>query len=443
MDRDDAGNITYNVSKLDAFGDENLRSVLQQSIQEPGKLTHVKQGNKNYAAILAPITAGAGLELNIGIVIPDDDIIGHVRENLKFVTLFSIGILILLMILSSLFSQTIATPMRRLADEMTKIKSFDLDSTVSINTSFLEIINMRDSFESMRGGLRNFRRYVPADLVGKLIREEIRADLGGEKQELTIFFSDIANFTSITEKMEPEQLVPDLRTYFEVASRAILENHGTIDKYIGDSVMAFWGAPVRMDNHADLACRSALFIRNNLYSLFQQWAIQGKYPFYTRMGIHTGEVVVGNLGYHERLNYTVIGDAVNVASRLEGLNKVYGTNIIVSEFTWNRCRDSLEFRLLDRVSVAGREGAFEIYELLALKDVMGNFFKQLYRYYETGLRYYFDRNWDEALKYFNAVLKRRPEDTPSKVMRERCLRFKQNPPPPEWNGIFIQQSKWH
>ncbi|MDR0599620.1 MAG: hypothetical protein LBG84_06005 [Treponema sp.] len=439
--QDSGGNTTYDISGLDAFRDESLRSVLQQLIQEPGKLTRIKQGNKNYQAILTPISAGAGLELNIGIVIPEDDITGHVRKNLKIVTLFSIGILILIMVVSGLLSSAIATPMRRLAKEMMKIKSFDLDSEVSIKTAFLEIINMRDSFESMRGGLRNFKRYVPAELVAQLVKGEINADLGGEKRELTILFSDIANFTSIAEQLKPEVLVQDLRTYFETASKAILENQGTIDKYIGDSVMAFWGAPVPMEDHADRACQSALMIRNNLYTLFQQWVIQGRSPFHTRMGIHTGEVIVGNVGYQERLNYTVLGDSVNVSSRLEGLNKVYGTTIIVSDFTRNQCQDSFEFRLLDRVAVTGRKEAFDIYELLSLKDLLGNSLKKLYQYYETGLGYYFDKKWDEGLRYFSSVLKYRPNDTPSKILLERCLRYKRNPPPPEWNGVFIQQSK--
>ncbi|MDR2536380.1 MAG: adenylate/guanylate cyclase domain-containing protein, partial [Treponema sp.] len=258
---DSHGNTTYNVSSIDAFNDEVLRSVLQRLIVKPGTLMRIKHGNEHYESILTPISVGDGLDLNIGIIIPENDIIGHVRRNLIYVTLFSIGVLILIMIFGSLLSHAIAEPMRRLAAEMMKIKSFDLDSKVYIHTNFMEIMDMRDSFENMRNGLRNFKRYVPSELVAELIGEEIDADLGGETRELTIFFSDIADFTTIAEQTDPERLVTDLCPYFEIISKSILETKGTIDKYIGDSVMAFWGAPVRRTDHAERACRSAIVIR--------------------------------------------------------------------------------------------------------------------------------------------------------------------------------------
>ncbi|MCL2180067.1 MAG: adenylate/guanylate cyclase domain-containing protein, partial [Treponema sp.] len=215
---------------------------------------------------------------------------------------------------------------------------------------------------------KNFKRYVPADLVIQLINKNIIADLGGEQQELTVFFSDIAKFTSITEKMEPEKVVQDLCVYFENISRTILANNGTIDKYIGDSVMAFWGAPVPMEDHASKACYAALTVQESLRILFEQWEHQGKIPFHTRIGIHTGNVLVGNLGYKERLNYTVMGDTVNVSSRLEGINKIYGTEIIVSDSVYKKCPDDFEFRHIDRVYLLGRFEAMDIYELIAFKD---------------------------------------------------------------------------
>jgi class 3 adenylate cyclase len=253
---------------------------------------------------------------------------------------------------------------------------------------------------------KNFKRYVPADLVIQLINKNISAVLGGEQQKLTVFFSDISKFTSIVEKMDTEKLVQDLCVYFENISKTILENKGTIDKYIGDAVMAFWGAPVSMENHAEKACYTAIIVQNNLRNLFQQWNSLGKIPFLTRIGIHTGNVLVGNLGYKERLNYTIVGDTVNVSSRLEGINKVYGTKIIVSESTYKECRDNFEFRLLDRVSLLGRSGGMNIYELISFKDKINIRKKKVYDYYEAGIRYYFAQNWSKALSYFDAIISR-------------------------------------
>jgi adenylate cyclase len=265
--------------------------------------------------------------------------------------------------------------------------------------------------------------------------------LGGEQQELTVFFSDITKFTSIVEKMNPERVVQDLCVYFESISKTILENKGTIDKYIGDAVMAFWGAPVPMEDHAEKACSTAIIVQNNLRNLFQQWNSKGKIPFLTRIGIHTGNVLVGNLGYKERLNYTIIGDSVNVSSRLEGINKIYRTKIIVSENTYEKCQNNFEFRHLDRVSLLGRSQGMNIYELISSKNDINKKLMKIYEYYEAGLRYYFDQNWLKALDHFNAVIKYRPHDTPSRLMFNRCLRYKNNPPPKEWNGVFAQTVK--
>jgi len=288
---------------------------------------------------------------------------------------------------------------------------------------------------------KNFKRYVPADLVIQLINQNITADLGGKQQELTVFFSDISKFTSIVEKMEPDRLVQDLCVYFESISKIILSNNGTIDKYIGDAVMAFWGAPVPMEDHASKACHAAITVQSNLRSLFDQWDDLGKIPFLTRIGIHTGNVLVGNLGYKERLNYTVMGDTVNVSSRLEGINKVYGTEIIVSENVYKKCSDEFEFRLLDRVSLLGRNEGTNIYELIAFKEGINKRERKINEIYETGLKYYFDQNWLEALKHFSTVIKYRHGDKPGNLMLKRCLLYRKNPPSKEWSGVFSQTEK--
>ncbi|MHC6202983.1 adenylate/guanylate cyclase domain-containing protein [Breznakiellaceae bacterium SP9] len=432
---------TYSVTSIDAFDDEAEKQLLKQAIQAGSGLHLLKYQGENYQTTISPVSIGNGLELNIGIIIPEDDIIGSVRKNLYNVTIFSIFMLVGILVLSTILSNAIAKPMRILSVEMAKIKVFNLDSEVELNTGLLEILDMRESFESMRSGLQNFKRYVPSDLVAQLINGNIVAGIGGDQRELTMFFSDIAHFTTISENMKPKDLVNDLCVYFELISKTILDNHGTIDKYIGDSVMAFWGAPVKMDDHAQKACASAILIRNNLAALFRQWDNQGKASFHTRIGIHSGEVTVGNMGYNERLNYTVIGDSVNVASRLEGANKIYGTDIMVSEDTHALCKDFFEFRLLDKLAVKGRKEGFAVYELYSVKDDIDKPLRKLFQCYENGLKYYFGRNFKEALKYFNTVLKYRPGDNPSKVMHDRCHAFLKEPPPAGWDGAYVQQIK--
>jgi adenylate cyclase len=423
------------------FPEDDVRYMLGETLKRGGGSQTVKYRGGWYRSVLAPTTIGNGLELLIGIIIPEEDIIGNVKKNLFYVTIFSVAVLGIIIVISSLFSNSIAKPMQRLSEEMAKVRNFQLDADVVIPTTLIEIINIHDAFEGMRTGLRNFKRYVPSELVAQLINEDIEAKIGGEKRELSVFFSDIANFTSISEKISPEELVQQLRLYFESVSKTILDNKGTIDKYIGDSVMAFWGAPVQSANHAEMACRSAVNIQTILHTIFRKWINTGKEPFYTRIGIHTGEVIVGNMGYEERLNYTVLGDSVNLASRLEGVNKMYGTRIIVSQGTWEQCGGLFEFRQLDKISVKGRQGGIMIYELYSEKDEIEKPLRKLFTYYEKGLEYYFNRDFSQALKYFEAVLKYRTTDGPSKVLRERCLRYKLAPPPADWDGTFVLNEK--
>jgi adenylate cyclase len=438
---DENGISAFDVRNLDMFPEEDVRYILSETLNRGGGPGTVRYSGGLYRSLLAPTTIGNGLELFIGIIIPEDDIIGNVKKNLVYVTLFSVVILVVILVISSLFSNSIAKPMQILSEEMAKIRNFQLDSDIVISTGLVEIINMHTAFEGMRTGLKNFKRYVPSDLVAQLIDKDIEAKIGGEKRELSIFFSDIVDFTSISEQISPEDLVQQLRVYFENVSKTILENKGTIDKYIGDSVMAFWGAPVQRANHAEMACRSAVNIQTILHTIFRKWSNTGKAPFYTRIGIHTGKAIVGNMGYEERLNYTVLGDSVNLASRLEGVNKIYGTRIIVSQSTWEQCGNLFEFRRLDKISVKGRREGILIYELYSEKDEIEKLLRNLFSYYERGLKYYFHRNFREALKYFNAVLKYRSTDGPSKIMRERCLHYNANPPPDDWDGTFVLTAK--
>jgi len=379
--------------------------------------------------------------MSIGIAIPENSVMGVAKRNNLIVITFSLLMIFVAILVSALLSRSITHPMRILSEEMGKIKDFELDSDRAIATVLTEINDMQASFESMKQGLKNFRKYVPADLVSELLLHDTEARLGGTQKELTVFFSDIANFTGISEKLTPEALVADLCEYFEVMSRTIQDCSGTLDKYIGDSIMAFWGAPKDMNDHAIQACMSAVLCRARLSKLRRTWENRGKLGFGTRMGINTGEVVVGNMGYENRMNFTCIGDGVNTASRLEGLNKAYRTEILVSASTWALARDAFEFRLIDRVAVKGKTKGIDVYELVSLKDDIHPDIKKLHRVYEQGLAYYFDRNWAEAQRRFMAVLKYKNDDVPARLMLGRIKAFMEKPPIEDWNGVFASHEK--
>ena len=216
----------------------------------------------------------------------------------------------------------------------------------------------------MRNSLQAFQSYIPAELVRQLIQQGEGATLGGRERTLSILFADIANFTTISENMDPEPLMLQLSDYLGMLAEKIRFNHGTVDKYLGDGVMAFWGAPVPSEQHAIHACQAALSCRKGIQEMNRSWELKGKKPFWSRIGIHTGVTLVGNLGSQSRMNYTVVGDSVNLASRLEGINKIYQTEIIVSSDTRDAVEKEFLFRPLGSVAVKGKQQEVEIYELV-------------------------------------------------------------------------------
>ncbi|MGE3536492.1 MAG: adenylate/guanylate cyclase domain-containing protein [Candidatus Tectimicrobiota bacterium] len=440
---DSRGFANYEILKANDIGDPVLSAIVDASHnrdEHMGTIHLPTDGGLLHARVI-PLVNDRGIDLRIGVIIPDDDIMGVMHRNNYFIVVFSLGMIVLAVLLSLVLSRSIARPMHQLSAEMKRIEQLDLGDSQEISTIITEIDDMQGSFDGMKTGLQNFRRYVPADLVSQLVGQKQDASLGGECRQLTILFSDIANFTAISEHLEPEVLVEDMCEYFNVISRAIRAQHGTLDKYIGDSVMAFWGAPVELTDHAYRACLAAVTAQDHLAHLFRQWENKGKTRFTTRIGIHTAEVVVGNMGYEERLNYTVIGDGVNLASRLEGLNKYYGTSTLVSQTTQALAQEHFEFRHIDRVAVKGKTAGVDVFELLALKGDLPVNVRKLMDLYEGGLLAYFQRDWKFALQHFSTVLKYRPGDGPSQVLAARCRRFIDQPPPETWNLTWERHEK--
>ena len=289
----------------------------------------------------------------------------------------------------------------------------------------------------MAAGLSAFRKYVPTDLVRMLVAEGINTQPGGDMKQVSVMFCDVAGFTGLSEKLGPK-IVQLMEPFFSATSDAIARHNGTIDKFMGDAVMAFWGAPRPDPNHAENACRAAL----DLVAAVAATGIKddAERPLRIRLGLNSGEALVGNIGSEQRLNYTAIGDVVNVASRLEGANKTYGTSILIGPATRSAAGDKVIVRELDTLAVFGRTGGLVIFELIAMADDSEGTYDWIGAY-EEGLSRYRDRRFDEAISAFEAAEKARGGDPASAVMKSRAIAFQTTPPPKEWMGVAKANTK--
>ncbi|PJA95627.1 MAG: hypothetical protein CO129_10755 [Ignavibacteriales bacterium CG_4_9_14_3_um_filter_34_10] len=305
-------------------------------------------------------------------------------------------------------------------------------------TSFY-FLNERSQKKIIKG---MFSHYVTGDLVTELLNNPEKLKLGGEKRNIAILFSDIAGFTSFSEKLSATELVNFINAYLNEMTKIVLKNKGTLDKYIGDAVMAFWGAPIELNNNEELACRTAIEMQKKLDELRAIWELPEAKQLQVRIGINCGEVVVGNIGGETRFDYTVMGDNVNLASRLEGANKQYNTFIMVGENVFNAIGDKIIVRELDNIRVKGKLKPTKVFELIGMKndEFAINKFNRLADYV-LGLDYYKSRKFNDALMKFNEVLKNIPDDGPSKVYIERCNYYINYPSADDWDNVFVMKTK--
>ena len=254
---------------------------------------------------------------------------------------------------------------------------------------------------------------------------------------MTAFFADIASFTTWSEGTEPEALVAQLNEYFSMISEIIMQNQGTVDKFEGDAIMAFWGAPLPLPNHAELACKAALECRYALEDLNKKWESEGKRKINIRVGINSGEAIIGNIGSKERFDYTAIGDTINLAARLESANKFYATQIMISE---KSLTEGFETRRLDRVRVKGKTEPIDIYELLAEKGKLPEKVVTLVGEFHQAIEYYRNGKFAEAKERFEKLLAEVGHDGPTKTYIARIEKLIANPPE-GWDGTWTFDSK--
>lgn len=283
---------------------------------------------------------------------------------------------------------------------------------------------------------RAFQHYVSPAIVQRMLNDPTRLKLGGEQYEVTVLFTDLEGFTTLAERLPPAQLGAHLGAYFKDMLDVLLPHGGTLDKLIGDSIMMYFGCPIPDAEHARNACLGALAMQRRMAALNERWRGQALPPLRTRIGINTGTVVAGNMGTDTIFNYTIIGDCVNVASRLEGVNKEYGTSTIVSQDTWSLVHDAFEMRELDWVRVKGRAAHIAIYELLAEKGQLTSVQREALRHFAQGLQLYREQRWGEAASAFQRALEANPDDSPSRRFAKRCKEY-QRQPPARWDGVHV------
>ena len=280
-----------------------------------------------------------------------------------------------------------------------------------------------------------FGRYVSEHVVKQILDNPDKLKLGGDQKTLTVLFSDVVGFTTIAEQLKPVKLVEQLNEYLDRMSEVILHHDGTLDKFVGDAIIAFWGAPIEQPKHAERACMAALDYVEELKKLKEEWKQQKKHLFDARIGIHTGKMIVGNIGSSKRFDYTVIGDAVNLGARLEGVNKHFGTNILISGETYQIVKKKVEAREIDLLTVKGKTKPVRVYELMAKKGKLDKEQKELAAIFEKALKAYREQKWNEATKLFKEALKIDEYDGPSLTYLLRCKELSKAKLPKDWNGV--------
>lgn len=397
-----------------------------------------------YLVSVQPMSEIFGMQPLVGVVVPERQFVGAIDEATWRALQYAGLILVIAVLATMLLARLLSRHLREVADEARRISDFDLSGDFELRSRVTEVSDLGAAVANMKNSLRSFGAYVPRDLVRSIVSSGQSVTVGGAARELSILFSDIEGFSRKTESMAPEQLMSDLSRYFGEMEAAVSSNGGTIDKYIGDAVMAIWNAPAEDPDHALNACRAALACRAAEKALNRGVDDSSLFPVRTRFGLHCDRVVVGNVGSAGRLQYTALGGAVNLASRIEGLNKVYGTDILVTRNVVDRTHGRFVLRSVDRVSPAGITQPIDIFELVAEKDAAHPVDSATMRElgdWEVCYRLYRSRDWAGALEAFEAHRAMSSRDRLVSIYVERCAGFLAGPPPADWDGVHAFEEK--
>lgn len=329
----------------------------------------VADGAPYMASVTRLVIAGGQTDgLFFAFALPESTVTGAFISIARDAVLISLGIIALSIPLIVVLARRLARPLASLAEATDRITQLDLTTPVAQPTRIREIASLGESLDRMKSALGQMSKYVPKSLVQDLIESGHSADVGGERRELSYLFTDVRDFTPMAESTPAEELMAQMSQYFDGLVAEILARQGTVDKHVGDAIFAYWNAARRQEDHVELACLAALGCRATSNRLNAAWEAEGRRPWYTRFAVHFGEAVVGNVGSIDRIDYTAVGNSVNVASRIKGLNKFYGTQLLVSGDVVARVKDKFLVRYLDTVSPKGAAAPLKIYELIGTAE---------------------------------------------------------------------------
>jgi adenylate cyclase len=382
-----------------------------------------------------------GLDWLVGVVIAEDDFLNLAFKRLATTLMFGAVATLIMLFFGAWFATWIVTPLRKITSELGEVSRMRISDSPLPRSSVKEVTMLGQALGSMKSALRSLERYVPPEVARRLVVSGEAAAIGVEKRRLSIYVSDIVGFTGITETLEPNKLVKELNLYFDDMTRVIREQQGTVDKFMGDGVLAFFNAPSDVPDHAAMACVAALESIRATEAVIAERERDGRPVFRIRIGLAIGDVLVGNVGSSERFGYTVIGDAVNVASRLEPVNKLYGTKIIASDEVRSEAGPKFEWRRLDRIAVYGRVGGLPISELLGIVGDVAADVLQARDRYEAALEEYYAGRFSDAARLFQSLADERPGDLAADFMAVRAREMATDPPDEIWDGVYVLREK--
>src|SRR5882672_4894031 len=417
------------IATLADIDDPDMREAHRQRVRT-GNDRFVFQSPTNGEDLIAAFTSfpsGFGQPWQVVTLTPIDDFVGTLKATNRLMMMIIIGLTMVELFFIYFAASRLSRPVENVSRQLQAIESLNFDTPARPPSNIQEIAKLESAASLLRTSLKSFSSFVPLDVVRQLIKSGIPLTLGVEPRFLTVFFSDLENFSSHSETLAPDDLLVQISTYLEEVSSAISEEGGTVDKFIGDGVMAFWNAPVERPDHVLRACAAAVRAARRMERVNDAWEAEGRPRIHIRIGLNCANVLVGNVGSSSRLSYTALGDGVNVAARLEGINKQFGTTICISDSIYDQAKADILARPIKRVQVKGRKTEFMIYELLALRisddpelrvrdrnEQLSAMTWQASKRFEAG-------NFPAAERSYRDILKEFPEDSLARFMVAECV----------------------